>query len=108
MQTFPFDGCCNREVPSALHGTRVGRSWTPTYKDITHDTHIAPGSLVLFSKDRISSYRFSVVFQAVFSASILDHMIHQDKKFAAEYSSAENCLEMQVCGPPGLIKGGHA
>lgn len=30
------------------------------------------------------------------SASILDHMVHHDKKFATEYSSAENCLEMQV------------
>ena len=39
-QTLPFDGrhgACARncEVTSALHGVRVGRSWTLTYKDMT-------------------------------------------------------------------------
>ena len=40
MQTLSFDGChgaCARdcEVTGALHGARVGRSWSSTYKDMT-------------------------------------------------------------------------
>ncbi|GAB1599005.1 protein SMG9-like [Argonauta hians] len=33
--------------------------------------------------------------QPVLSASVLDMMIHHDKKYPAEYSTAENCMEMQ-------------
>ncbi|XP_067666070.1 nonsense-mediated mRNA decay factor SMG9-like [Haliotis asinina] len=33
--------------------------------------------------------------QPVLSASILDQMIHQDKKYPSEYTSVENCIEMQ-------------
>lgn len=33
--------------------------------------------------------------QPVLSASVLDVMIHHDKKYPAEYSTAENCMEMQ-------------
>ena len=35
-------------------------------------------------------------WQPVLSASILDHVIHHDKKFPAEFITAENCIEMQV------------
>ncbi|XP_064624984.1 nonsense-mediated mRNA decay factor SMG9-like [Lineus longissimus] len=33
--------------------------------------------------------------QPVLSASVLDYMIHHDKKYPAEYTAAENCHEMQ-------------
>lgn len=33
--------------------------------------------------------------QPIMSASVLDHMIHHDKKFSSEFSTAENCVEMQ-------------
>ena len=29
------------------------------------------------------------------SASVLDYLIHHDKKYPAEFSTAENCIEMQ-------------
>ena len=34
--------------------------------------------------------------QPLLSSAILDHMIHNDKKYSAEYSSVENCVEIQV------------
>ncbi|KAK2182826.1 hypothetical protein NP493_334g00018 [Ridgeia piscesae] len=33
--------------------------------------------------------------QPLLSSAILDHMIHNDKKYSAEYSSVENCVEIQ-------------
>ena len=41
--------------------------------------------------------------QPVLSASVLDVMIHHDKKYPAEYSTAENCMEMQVSYLSSLI-----
>ena len=35
-------------------------------------------------------------FKPVMSASVLDQMIHLDKKYPTEYTSVENCIEMQV------------
>ena len=34
--------------------------------------------------------------QPLLSSAGLDHMIHNDKKYSAEYSSVENCVEIQV------------
>ncbi|XP_013388010.1 protein SMG9 [Lingula anatina] len=33
--------------------------------------------------------------QPLLSASILDHMVHTEKKYPSEYSTTENCIEMQ-------------
>ena len=35
-------------------------------------------------------------FQPVLSASVLDYLVHHDKKYPPEYSTAENFVEMQV------------
>ena len=35
-------------------------------------------------------------FQPVMSASVMDDMIHNDKKYPSDYTSVENCIEMQV------------
>lgn len=37
-----------------------------------------------------------VFFQPVMSPSVLDKIIRQEKKIPPEYSTAENCVEMQV------------
>ena len=39
---------------------------------------------------------FACFFQPVMSPSVLDKIIRQEKKIPPEYSTAENCVEMQV------------
>ena len=34
--------------------------------------------------------------QPLLSSAVLDHIIHNDKKYSTEYSSVENCVEIQV------------
>lgn len=36
------------------------------------------------------------IFQPIMSPSVLDKIIRQEKKIPPEYSTAENCVEMQV------------
>lgn len=38
-----------------------------------------------------------LLLQPILSASVLDHVIQHDKKYPAEFITAENCVEMQVC-----------
>ncbi len=37
-----------------------------------------------------------LILQPVLSSSVLDYLVHHDKKYPAEYATAENCVEMQV------------
>lgn len=75
--------------PSDPHKSFVFRPQTKEVRDV--GGHQTLGIDMFVTSERI----MFLDSQAVMSASILDHMVHHDKKFATEYSSAENCLEMQ-------------
>lgn len=52
--------------------------------------------LLLKNNNEFVMICYFFIFQPIMSPSVLDKIIRQEKKIPPEYSTAENCVEMQV------------